>query len=139
MKNLNIRKRAASLALAGTLTFTSLVGCGSQISVENEVNTNEIGLNDYAIIFDNSTEGPTATIVEIDLSKTNLSMYKGSEDVEWFLELVDGSIIVVDICDDVKILKDFKLENVETMIKYLKGEDIIINYYSEVASNVKSR
>lgn len=113
IKNLNIKKKAITMALAGTLMTTTLTGCNYTL-VDTKYSFNK------AIIFgDNS-----ATIVEIE----KWTDYDG-EQIQ--IKTTEGLYILTSSFDT-KLIDDSNSDiSAEDLARSIMGEDVVINYLSD--------
>lgn len=120
MKNLKINRRFAALALTGTITLSTLTGCGNYTMVDTKFTYNK------AIIFSENT----ATIVEIK----KWADYDG-EQIQ--LETTDGLFILTSSFDT-KLIDDRNSDTkAEDVIRAIKGDEVVITYLGK--SNQKTK
>ena len=117
MKNLNVRKKAVALALAGVLTTATLTGCNATV-IDTKLTFNK------AIIFGDHT----ATIVEIK----KWTDYDGEQ-----LQLITkDDLIIVTSSFDTKLINDKDSEiKAEDIAISVMGEDVKINYLDNMQNS----
>jgi len=111
IKNINIRPKLITMALAGTLATTTLVGCGNYDWIDTKITYNK------AIIFDDNT----ATIIEIE-------KWKDYDGEQFQIMTKDGAYILTSSYDT-KLIDDRKSDiSAENLAIAIKGEDVEIIY-----------
>lgn len=120
VKNLSIKKKVIAMALAGTLTTTTLTGCGNHTILDTKYTYNK------ALIFsDNSV-----TIVEIE----SWTDYDG----EQFQIKTPEGLYIVTSSFDTKLIDDSNSNiSAEDLARIIMGEDVTINYLNN--TNQKTR
>ena len=114
IKNLNIRKKAIAMALAGTLATTSLfAGCSNKQTIDTKKTFNKIVIFDY--------ENKTASIIEIkSWTDYDSGQYKvKTYDDFWFTTSIYDSKLINDEDSEIKA---------EDFIMSILGENAQINY-----------
>ena len=118
IKNLNIRKKAVAMALAGTLTTATLIGCGNMDMWDTQYTFNK------AVIIN----GNIATIVEI-------SKWTDYDGEQLQVTTQDGMVFLTSSIDT-KLFDDRNsYMTVEDYAKSFVGEDGEINYLSQNMKN----
>ncbi len=123
IKKLSIKPKLVSMLLAGTITSTTLVGCGNMKVMDNEFKFNK------AIIFNEDN------VLIVDIYKYIVE----SSDMQYKIILNDGTCFTTSI-NDTKLVNE--LEDgitAEEIARSIVGEDIQINYLENIKVKTKKK
>lgn len=114
VKNLKLKPKLISMILAGTITSTTLVGCGNMKFMDNQFNFNK------AIIFKEDN------VLILDVYK-----YITEYDMQYKIILHDGTCFTCS-SSDTKLINEVESGiTAEEFAKGIMGEDVQINYLTK--------